>query len=163
MKLYLVQHGEARAETQDPQRPLTGRGEDEVRRVSQGAKRLNLRPSKILHSGKLRAKQTAEAIAEGLGLSHSPPQSVQGLNPTDDVRPWAGRISDQTEDLMLVGHLPFLEKLASYLLCGNEDAKLVRFQYGAIACLEQNENRGWAVRWILTPQMCAEVGQKGRP
>jgi phosphohistidine phosphatase len=55
---------------------------------------------------------------------------------------------------MLVGHLPFLEKLASVLLCGNEDAKLVLFRYGAIVCLEQKEDKAWAVLWVLTPEMC---------
>ena len=158
MKVYLMQHGEARAEAEDPQRPLTGRGEDEVRRVSKVAKRLNLRPSKILHSGKLRAEQTAEILVEGLGISPSPLQSAQGLNPNDDVRPWAERIGSQNEDLMLVGHLPFLAKLASYLLGGREDGNLVRFQNGAIVSLERNEDRGWAVRWILTREMGPEVG-----
>ena len=153
MRLYLVQHGEARSEAEDPLRPLTVRGEREVRRSSEGAKRLNVRPSKIFHSGKLRAEQTAEIIAEGLKISGSSPQFVQGLNPNDDVLPWAERIANQTEDLMLVGHLPFLEKLASYLLGGNENSKLVLFQYGAIVCLEQKEGKGWAVRWIFTPEM----------
>jgi hypothetical protein len=54
---------------------------------------------------------------------------------------------------MLVGHLPFLEKLTSLLLCGNEKTRLVLFRYGAIVCLEQREDKGWGVRWILTPEM----------
>jgi phosphohistidine phosphatase len=80
-------------------------------------------------------------------------QSAEGLNPNDDIRSWAERISKENEDLMLVGHLPFLEKLTSSLLCGNENAKLVLFRYGAIVCLDQKEDKRWAVRWILTPEM----------
>jgi phosphohistidine phosphatase len=80
-------------------------------------------------------------------------EAVQGLNPNDDVRPWADRISKGTEDLMLVGHLPFLDKMASLLICGEESAKVVLFRYGAIVCLEQKEDKGWALRWILTPEM----------
>jgi phosphohistidine phosphatase len=82
-------------------------------------------------------------------------QSVPGLNPNDDACPWVERISGEKEDLMLVGHLPFLEKLTSSLLCGNENGRLVLFRYGAIVCLDQKEDKRWAVRWILTPEMAS--------
>jgi phosphohistidine phosphatase len=150
MKLYLVQHGEAKPEAEDPQRPLTPQGEEEVRGIANAAKRLNIEPSKVHHSGKRRAHQTAEIIANALKL---PIESAQGLNPLDDVREWAERVSKETKDLMIVGHLPFLEKLASLLLCDNENARPVLFRYGAIVCLDRKEDRGWAVRWILTPEM----------
>ncbi len=154
MKLYLVQHGEAKPESEDPERPLTQRGKEEVKRVSHVAQRLNISPSLVFHSGKTRARQTAELVAEGLKISGPSIQAAEGLNPNDDVRPWAEKISRETQDLMIVGHLPFLEKLASFLVSGNEDARLVLFRYGAIVCLEQKEDRKWAVRWILTPEMC---------
>lgn len=153
MKLYLIQHGEAKSETEDPERSLTTKGEEEVRRISRAVKTLNICPSRIYHSGKLRAKQTAEIIAEALKISDLSVQAVQGLNPNDDVRPWADRISKETEDLMLVGHLPFLEKLTSLLLCGNENTRVVLFRYSAIICLDQKEDKRWAVRWILVPEM----------
>jgi phosphohistidine phosphatase len=153
MKLYLIQHGEAKTEREDPERSLTERGEDEVKRVAEAGKRLGVLPSKIYHSGKLRAKQTADMIAGALKIPGASVQAVQGLNPNDDVRPWAERISTESEDLMLVGHLPFLDKLASLLLCGDENARLVLFRYSAIVRLDQKEDRRWAVRWILTPEM----------
>jgi phosphohistidine phosphatase len=153
MKLYLIQHGEAKHETEDPERSLTVKGEEEVKRVSKIGKNLNIRPSIIYHSGKLRAKQTAEMMADGLKISDLTVQAVQGLNPNDDIHPWAERISNETKDLMLVGHLPFLDKLTSFLLCGNENARLVLFRYGAIVCLEQKEDKRWAIRWILIPEM----------
>jgi len=153
MRLYLIQHGEAKSEREDPERSLTEKGEEEVKRISEAAKRLNLRPSKVYHSGKLRARQTAEMIANALKISAPSVQAVQGLNPNDDVRPWAERISKESEDLMLVGHLPFLDTLASLFLCGNENARVVLFRYSAIVCLDQKEDRRWAVRWILTPEM----------
>ena len=150
MKLYLIQHGEAMSEAEDPQRSLTTKGEEEVRGIARGTKRLDLRPSKVYHSGKRRDQQTAEIIASALKL---PVERAEGLNPNDDVRPWTERISKETRDLMIVGHLPFLEKLASLLLCGDENARLVLFRYGAIVCLDQKEDKEWAVRWILTPDM----------
>ena len=153
MKLYLIQHGEAKSEAEDPDRPLTEKGGKEVRSVSKAATDLNIRPSKIYHSGKLRAKQTAEIIASTLKTHNLPVQSVQGLNPNDDIHLWVERISKEKEDLMLVGHLPFLEKLASFLLSGNEKAKSVLFRYGTIVCFDHKEDNGWKVRWILTPEM----------
>ena len=154
MRLYLVQHGEAKSEAEDPERPLTSRGTEEVKKVAGMLRKFQVRNPKIVHSGKLRAKQTAETLARGLDISPPLVQASPVLNPNDDVRPWAERIQKEIDDLMLVGHLPFLEKLASLLLCGNENAKLVLFRYGAIVCLEQKEDKGWAIRWVLTPEMC---------
>jgi len=153
MKLYLIQHGEAKTEKEDPERSLTEIGEEEVKRVSKVAEKLNIWPSRVYHSGKKRARQTAEMIAGGLKISAPSIQAVQGLNPNDDVKPWTKRISQATQDLMIVGHLPFLDKLASLIISGNENARVVLFRYGAIVCLDQKEDRGWAVRWILTPEM----------
>jgi len=148
MKIYLVQHGEAKSEAEDPERSLTIRGEEETRKISDAAKRLSVRPSRIYHSGKKRAEQTAGIFAAAFNLSA---QLGQGLNPNDDIRPWAERISRETEDLMIVGHLPFLEKLASFLICGDERAKAVMFRYSAILCLEKKEPGRWVAERIIKP------------
>jgi phosphohistidine phosphatase len=145
-----VRHGEAKSEAEDPERSLTIRGEEETREISSAAKRRGIRPSRIYHSGKKRAEQTAGIIAGGFDLSA---QLGHGLNPNDDIRPWVERISREAEDFMIVGHLPFLEKLASFLVCGDEGAKAVMFRYSAILCLEKKESGRWAVDWIIKPEM----------
>ncbi len=150
MRLYLVQHGEAKSEAEDPERSLTIRGEEETGKVSGAAKRLGLRPSRIYHSGKKRAEQTARIIAGAFDLSV---QLGQGLSPNDDIRPWVEGISREPEGLMIVGHLPFLEKLASFLVCGDEGAKAVVFRYSAIVCLEKKESGRWAVDRMIKPEM----------
>ena len=150
MKLYLIQHGEAKSEAEDPKRLLTLKGEEEVKRVAKVAKKMDIRVSKVYHSGKWRAQQTADIIADALIL---PVESAQGLNPLDDVKPWAERITKEAKDLMIVGHLPFLEKLTSLLLCGDESVRVVLFRYGAVVHLDEKEDRSWALRWILTPEM----------
>jgi len=152
MKLYLVQHGEAKSEAEDPQRSLSEKGRVEVQNVAKMAKKLNLSPSKIYHSGKVRAKQTAEIFSDSL---KRPAEAVQGLNPNDEVRGWGDQISREREDLMIVGHLPFLEKLASLLTTHDEETRPVTFRYGAVVYLEQREDRRWSIRWILTPEMAA--------
>lgn len=151
MILYLVQHGESRPESEDPERSLTDRGRDDVRAVAGEAARLGVRPAAVFHSGKARARQTAEILAESL----VPPQGVlahPGLAPNDPVPPWKERLESSTEDILIAGHLPFLERLASLLLSGDEARGVVRFRQGAVACLERAEGR-WAIRWILTPEM----------
>ena len=62
MELYLMQHGEARAKEEDPDRPLTDAGQATVERVAQRAAGLGLRVDAIYHSGILRARQTAEIV-----------------------------------------------------------------------------------------------------
>ncbi|MCX8116485.1 MAG: phosphohistidine phosphatase SixA [Desulfobacterota bacterium] len=150
MKLYLVQHGEARPEREDPERSLTDFGRDEIQRVSRVAKLMGVLPAVVYHSGKRRARQTAEILGEALNL---PLKQEEGLNPNDPIQPWVERISRERRDLMIVGHLPFLDHLASFLICGNEKARVILFRYGAIVCLEQKEDQGWAIRWVLSPEM----------
>ena len=150
MRLYLIQHGEARSELEDPERSLTARGEEETRKISDAIKKMRIRPGKICHSGKKRAEHTAGIIAAALDL---PAQTGKGLNPNDDIRPWVERISTEMEDLMIVGHLPFLEQLASFLVCGDEGARAVLFRYSAVVCIEKREAGRWAVNWILKPEM----------
>jgi phosphohistidine phosphatase len=56
---------------------------------------------------------------------------------------------------MIVGHLPFLDKLASALLCGNENQKVVSFQYGCIVKLVRNdETKAWSIKWMVIPDIC---------
>jgi phosphohistidine phosphatase len=145
-----VQHGEAKSEAEDRERSLTNRGEEETRKISSAVKKLSIRPSKIYHSEKKRAEQTAGIIAKVLDLS---PQLCPGLNPNDDIRQWVDPITRETDDVMIVGHLPFLEKLASFLVCSDEGAKTVLFRYSAILCLEKKESGKWTVDWFLKPEM----------
>ena len=64
MKLYLVQHGEAHAKNVDPERPLTERGHGDVARLAAFLSRAGVRVERVIHSGKLRAEQTAGVLAK---------------------------------------------------------------------------------------------------
>lgn len=152
MRLYLVQHTEPKSKEEDPERPLSEKGLQEIRKVALHLSWLNIGVDRILHSGKLRAKQTAEALSEEL----TPPEGLSGtdgLAPLNDPVIWAGRLKEMTGDIMLVGHLPHLEKLASLLLCGDRDKKIVTFRMGGVVCLKREDNGDWSLQWILTPEM----------
>ncbi|OGP64261.1 MAG: hypothetical protein A3K22_02950 [Deltaproteobacteria bacterium RBG_16_42_7] len=81
-------------------------------------------------------------------------EAAPGLAPNDDVYPWAGHISKENQDIMIVGHLPFMDRLVSLLVCGNENAGVILFRYSAIICLEQKQGSSWSIQWMLTPEMC---------
>lgn len=151
-KLYLVQHGEARPKSEDAERPLTAAGEEAVHRAAAFAERIGLEVAEIRHSGKLRARQTAAIFGERLKPRFGV-VAVEGLAPKDDVKPVAQALAAETGSVMLVGHLPFLSRLAGRLVAGNAERTVVRFQMGGIACLERDEAGHWAVAWAVTPDL----------
>jgi len=151
VQVYLVQHGEAKPETEDPARPLTDRGREEVRRVARHAAALGLQVAEIRHSGKLRARQTAEIFAAALAPPHGV-QEMDGLAPADATGKARGEVESASEPLMLVGHLPHLRRLASLLLVGDPEQEIIRFRNGAIVCLVKTEG-GWLLQWVLSPEL----------
>jgi phosphohistidine phosphatase len=157
MEVYLVRHGEPTRETEDPQRPLTARGREEVRRISAVAARMGLRPAEIRHSGKRRAAQTADIFAAALGL-RAAVVTASGLAPNDDVEPVAAALAAVTQPVMLVGHLPFLSRLTSLLLVGDPDRPLVQFPMGGIVCLVREASGrmpAWSLAWALPPAVAS--------
>ncbi len=153
MNLYLVQHAKARDESKDPERHLSKRGREAIRKTAAfAADRAAVRVERILHSGKTRAQETAEALAEAL----RPPLGVEatdGLDPMADPKVWAGRLAESEEDLMLVGHLPHMGRLASLLVCGDADNPVVTFQTGGIVCLQRDQEGEWSVAWMVVPEV----------
>jgi phosphohistidine phosphatase len=140
MQIYLVRHGEAKREDVDPARHLTDRGAEEVRRIAAKAvDNLEVRPARILHSGKARARQTAEIWGGLLGAEIA---ATDGLAPNDDPSIWAARVNSEGDGLMLVGHLPHLERLAGLLVSGEADRTAGEFPAGALVCLERSTT-GW--------------------
>jgi phosphohistidine phosphatase len=152
MALFLVQHGKAAPADIDPERGLTAEGRAEVERIAAVAKGYGVRIGAILHSGKKRARETAELFGDILGPGISI-KAVSGMDPNDDVATLAGRLS-AAENLMLVGHLPFMEKLASQLITGSPDRPVFKFQNGGIVCLDIHPSAGtWVITWSLMPHI----------
>ncbi len=151
MKLYLMQHGKAMSKAEDPERPLTAEGKEDVTGVAQLLSRMDVQISEIRHSGKRRAEDTATIVAQSLHLQEKV-NAVDGLKPNDDVFPIAEALKIQTDALMLVGHLPFLNRLASVLLAGDPETSIIQFQMGGVVCLTRPENQ-WMVAWMLVPEM----------
>lgn len=151
MKLYLVQHGVAEDESEGAQRPLSSQGREDIVRTG-GFLSLFERPqpARIVHSHKLRAKQSAEMFAEA--WSCGVVEESSELFAKADPHVWASRLVETHEDMMLVGHLPYLPRLAGLLLCGEPEREVVRFRNGGVLCLERTENE-WSVCWQVNPTL----------
>lgn len=152
MALYVVQHGKSLPKAQDPQKGLSEEGVREVERMAQVASQYQVKVQRIEHSGKKRAQQTAEILAAALKPAEGL-RAVDGMNPLDDVAPFSAAI-DMRHNRMLVGHLPFLEKLVAYLITGLDTPPVFRMQNSGIVCLDFYPGSSQVVvKWALMPHV----------
>ena len=153
MALFLVQHGISAPKDIDPERGLSDLGVEETKRIALVAKGYKIPVQKIVHSGKKRAEQTAAIYHEALALK-TPMQMISGINPMDDVQNFATRIVPQ-ENWMVIGHMPFMERLVSFLTTGTEDTRVYQFQNSGIVCLDVGDAKEakWFIKWTLNPNI----------
>ena len=151
MNLFLLRHGAASHDSDNPERVLSPQGLKEVYRIGTFvATHNNIQVTIIMHSGKARARQTAEVMAEHV----NPPCKVldaKELEPNADIQPWLDRLELIEENIMLVGHLPHLERLASYLICGKQKKTLIEFKTATLVCLRKDQNKNWVLEWMVSP------------
>lgn len=150
MRLYLVQHGEALSKDVDPERGLRDTGRADVKRLASFLAPKRLTVSRVLQSGKLRAQQTAEILADAFAADVTP-ERADGLDPLDDPQPLLHTIAGLQGDVLIVGHLPFLGKLVGQMLAGTDDS-FVTFEPGTLVCLERIEDR-WSVASVVPPAL----------
>ena len=154
MKLYLVQHGEAAPKDVDPERPLTQPGRTDVGRIAGALAQAGIGAVRILHSGKLRARQTAEILGAAVAPGVDATVNNQ-INPLDDPADFEWQSACGGEDTMLVGHLPFMAKFTAYLVTGDAEHDLVEFRPGSVLCLEADDSGNWRIAWMLRPELLA--------
>ena len=150
--VYLVRHGDALSEEQDPQRPLSAEGEAEVAKVAAFLKPLGLKVGAIWHSGKPRAEGTARLLDEAVRSARGVVRK-DGLLPEDPVKPICRELEESDHDLLLAGHQPFMGALTARLITGDETREVVAFPKSAIACLERIEKGRWCLLWLITPEL----------
>jgi phosphohistidine phosphatase len=148
MKIYLIQHGVALPREKNPDRPLSTQGEAQVQRTGEYLRSRGITADMILHSKKIRAAQTAEIIAEALGCKQI--KARDDMNPKDPVKKFSEEISASKMDIVIVGHLPFLQKLGSRLLTGVEKNDFISFKNSGVLALDYDEK--WKIDWLVPPE-----------
>jgi phosphohistidine phosphatase len=152
VRVYLVQHGRSKSEEEDPQRGLTDKGIGEVQNVADFLRPLELGVDAVWHSGKARAQQTGELLAEAVSARDRVVQR-EGLGPKDQVATTKQALERIGGDVMIVGHLPFLGKLVALLVTGSEENEIVEFQFCSVVCIERRDDGKWKVAWMITPAL----------
>ena len=149
MNFYLVRHGEAVSDTLDPRRPLSRIGQEQVERVARAAAARQAEVSAIIHSGILRAEQTAEILARHLAPDLGV-RRMTGLAPQDDPAIAKAELEAAQASVMLVGHLPHMIRLAGLLINGDADRDAVEFAPATIVCVSYQSSL-WQLVWVLAP------------
>lgn len=153
MRLLIARHGQAVSKSENPDRPLSDDGKTEVNRVASFLARAGVATSRVIHSGKLRAAQTAAIYADVIG-GRCLTEEVSGLKPNDDPRDIAAMIGAAETDMLIAGHLPHLGRLTSLLLSGNDDGAMISISTGTVVCLERGKNgSGWSLSWMIDPAL----------
>ena len=154
MHVYLIQHAKAKTKDEDPQRGLTDEGIAEAQKCFAFFSRQDPKVDFVWHSGKRRAAQTAELLSGRLGFKGIVSEHAS-LSPNDDVREIAGVLRGSDRETAIVGHMPHLARLASFLLSGDESRVVIRFRNAGVVCLEKDES-GWRLCWMVTPELVSE-------
>lgn len=149
VRLYIAHHGDAVGPHENPMRPLSSSGQQQVEELAREAALRGAKPRVIWHSGKLRARQTAEAYRETCNpLAQF--AAARGLLP-DDPPAWiAERLLAEEGEMMVVGHMPHLARLLRLLLAGDPDAATLEFPPNGVVCVEDQAGV-WTERWRLSP------------
>jgi phosphohistidine phosphatase len=147
-KVVLVRHGEATSTSENPERPLTIDGRRHAEQIATWLEEHEIELDEILHSSKLRSRQTAKIFGNRLGVPPPRVHQVPGLNPHDDPRTMADQIEAARSSVMVVGHLPHLNRLASALLIGDAGSLQFRFVDAGAVILGQGRG-GWQIEAVI--------------
>jgi phosphohistidine phosphatase len=168
MNLYLMRHGIAVTADQpgiesDSERPLTQKGLKRMRRAARGLRRLGISFDVLLTSPLVRAHQTAEIVADTLGLE-AQLEEIPELAPQSSVDHLISRLTrfQDKEHILLVGHNPLLSHAASFLIAGKKEISLeIELKKGGLCRIEIDglpPGTPGTLHWLLTPKQLRQLG-----
>ncbi len=152
MNLYLVQHGKSFTKKEDPEKSLTEKGIEITKAMAELFKEKKIPLSKIIYSKKKRAAQTAMIFNETM-QNKIQMESSEKIYPKSSIKEFSDNAKLE-ENTMIIGHLPFMEEFISYLVVGEKDRRIIKFQNSCIICLEITENKKESyIKWALMPEI----------
>ncbi|HEY1911163.1 MAG TPA: hypothetical protein VGG73_09590 [Vicinamibacterales bacterium] len=146
MHLFLVHHGQAVGPEVDTRQPLSPVGRASVDRVAALAAARGARPMIVWHSGKLRARQTAESFWKACNAL-AEFSATKDLQPDDPAQWMRDRVRGETRDVMVAGHFPNLPRLLE-LLVGPKGAAPFPAN-GVVALVTEDEGASWKELWRI--------------
>lgn len=147
--LYLVHHGDAIGPEVDLRRPLSPWGRQSVVRLAAAAAARGVRPAVVWHSGKLRAKQTAEEFWRACNAMATF-AATRDLQPGDPPAWMRDRVRVETSDILIAGHYPHLPRLLTLLVTGQDDGSILFPPHGVVALESQDLGASWTETWRLS-------------
>lgn len=150
MRLYIVQHGDAVSKDADPDRPLSDRGRTDIQRLTEWLDRHETRIGQILHSGKTRARQTAEILGSLLEQGGTIDEQ-DGLAPNDAPGDFIEQLKNAEKDILIASHMPFVARTVSQALTGTPDSRPVDFSPGSVAGIERRDDDTWCLVLFVRP------------
>ena len=151
MRLFLVHHGDAVGPDVDPRRPLSAAGQGEVVRLAGEAASRGAKPALVWHSGKLRARQTAEAFWRACNAL-AEFSATRDLQPDDPPEWLRDRLRGETRDILVAGHFHHLPRLLTLLLNERDDPedRVRAFPlHGVVALVSDDDGETWTETWRL--------------
>jgi phosphohistidine phosphatase len=145
MRLFLVHHGDAVGPEIDPRRPLSDAGRAAVERLAAEAAARGVQPAVVWHSGKLRARQTAEIFWRACNAL-AQFSATRDLQPDDPPTWMRDRVRHESRDILIAGHYPHLPGLLRLLL-GDHAAFP---PHGIVALETRDDGQTWVELWRLT-------------
>ncbi len=144
MFIYLVHHGDAVGPDVDHRRPLSTAGHVHVERIAAEAAARGANPGLVWHSGKLRAKQTAEAFWRACNpLAEL--SATRDLQPDDPPQWIADRLRGETRDILIAGHFPHLPRVFALLTASHDERAFPL--HGVVALSSDDQGATWREAW----------------
>jgi phosphohistidine phosphatase len=168
MELYLIRHGITQQlglknDFTDEKRTLTSEGRERMREVARGLRKLGVQLDLLLTSPLVRAVETAEIVAEGLGFSKKEIIQTGSLSPGGSADELFAEIKSHTgvESVGLVGHEPYLGELAARMVqCNGRLAiDLKKGSVCSINILETVPSLHGELVWLMTPKQLRMLGR----
>ncbi len=149
MIVYLIRHGDAVSAAEKAERPLSALGREQAAHAARAIVAHGAGIPALYHSGILRARQTAEIIAQALAPAPVL-EAHAGLLPEDDPAIAAAELDALADAVALVGHLPHLRRLAGLLIHGDPERAAIDFAPATVLCCARLNER-WQINWISAP------------
>jgi phosphohistidine phosphatase len=151
-KVILVRHGQSTSTLENPERPLAINGRQHAEQMASWLAGCGYQAEEIVHSSKARARQTAKIFGARLGMHAALVREITGLSPHDDPGPVALSLETDRRSVMIVSHLPFLNRLASLLLVNDPERLQFQFSDAGVVILAR-VNGGWRIEAVVGHEM----------